>query len=73
MNDPADICEETEAVHKVARIQSILNSARGPQALNCADCGSEIPEIRRLALAGLAVTRCVFCQELVERNRRNRM
>lgn len=66
MNDIADICEETEGVHKAARIQSILNQARGKHASKCIDCESEIPECRRFALKGLSLTRCVGCQELVE-------
>lgn len=38
----------------------------GPSLTHCADCGDEIPEVRR-ALGGM--TRCVTCQSLFERAR----
>lgn len=39
---------------------------RGESALMCADCETEIPTARRLAMPGC--TRCVSCQEEYERN-----
>lgn len=33
----------------------------GPSLSHCTDCGEEIPEARRKAIAG--VIRCIYCQE----------
>lgn len=42
----------------VARVRAGLS--RVPSLSHCMDCGEEIPEARRNAIAG--VTRCIYCQ-----------
>jgi phage/conjugal plasmid C-4 type zinc finger TraR family protein len=42
----------------ISRVQSLLPS--GPSLTHCAECGSEIPEARRLAIHGVRL--CVTCQ-----------
>jgi len=48
----------------VSRAQSRLPT--GPSLSHCAECGAEIPEARRLAIAGVRL--CVICQEASDRN-----
>jgi phage/conjugal plasmid C-4 type zinc finger TraR family protein len=43
----------------VSRAQSRL--AQGPGLTHCAECGTQIPEARRQAVAGVRL--CVTCQE----------
>jgi phage/conjugal plasmid C-4 type zinc finger TraR family protein len=47
----------------VSRAQSRLSA--GPSLSHCAECGAEIPEARRLAIAGVRL--CVSCQETSDR------
>ena len=47
----------------VSRAQSRL--PQGPSLTHCADCGAEIPEARRNAIAGVRL--CVRCQEASDR------
>ena len=57
--------EQIDATVKdgVSRAQSRMPS--GPSLSHCAECGAEIPEARRIAIAGVRL--CVACQE--ERDR----
>ena len=50
-----------DAVH---RAQSRLPA--GPSLSHCADCGSAIPEGRRIAIPGVRL--CVACQETADRD-----
>lgn len=47
----------------VSRAKSRL--PQGPGLTHCADCGNEIPEARRKAIAGVRL--CVTCQEEEDR------
>jgi phage/conjugal plasmid C-4 type zinc finger TraR family protein len=47
----------------VTRAQSLLPS--GPSLSHCAECGTEIPEARRNAIAGVRL--CLACQEAADR------
>jgi phage/conjugal plasmid C-4 type zinc finger TraR family protein len=47
----------------VSRAQSRLPT--GPSLTHCAECGAEIPEARRQAIAGVRL--CVTCQEANDR------
>ena len=47
----------------VSRAQSRLR--QGPSLTHCADCGTQIPEARRNAIAGVRL--CVRCQEAADR------
>jgi len=48
----------------IARVRAGLSTR--PSLSHCSDCGEEIPEARRKAIAG--VTRCIDCQHYDERN-----
>ena len=48
----------------VSRAQSRLPT--GPSLSHCVECGAEIPEARRLAIAGVRL--CVTCQEASDRD-----
>ncbi len=50
----------------VRRAQARL--AAGPGATHCVRCGAEIPEARRLAVAGVRL--CIACQEAEDRDDR---
>ncbi|CAD7847117.1 MAG: Uncharacterized zinc-finger containing protein YbiI [Olavius algarvensis Gamma 3 endosymbiont] len=39
---------------------------KGQSLIHCEDCGNDIPEARRLAIAGVRL--CVACQEEVDRD-----
>ncbi len=47
----------------VNRVQSRL--PQGPSVTHCVECGTEIPEARRLAFQGVKM--CVACQEAEDR------
>ncbi len=56
-------------LNAIGKVQDALAKQREQPSLEeCEDCGDEIPEQRRIAIRG--VTRCVHCQELVERKLR---
>jgi phage/conjugal plasmid C-4 type zinc finger TraR family protein len=48
----------------VRRVKSRLPT--GPSLTHCAECGAEIPEARRQAIAGVRL--CVACQESQDRD-----
>jgi len=53
-----------------ATVKDGINRAKsrlpqGPGLTHCADCGTEIPEARRAAIAGVRL--CVACQEAEDR------
>jgi len=53
-----------------ATVKDGINRAKsrlpqGPGLTHCADCGAEIPEARRAAIAGVRL--CVACQEAEDR------
>lgn len=58
---------QIEAIHNnmnaIDAIRARLGS--GPSLSHCEECGDEIPEARRLAVAGCKL--CIFCQEAAER------
>ena len=56
-------------MNAIARVQGALAKQREHASLSeCEDCGEDIPEERQKTIAG--VTRCVACQERVERRLR---
>lgn len=61
--------EQAELV-QAAQLQRAIDSRvryQGVSALECDDCGAEIPEARRHAVPGCRL--CVDCQALVEARR----
>jgi phage/conjugal plasmid C-4 type zinc finger TraR family protein len=52
------------AVDKIR--QKLSKQTQSPSLTECQDCGEDIPRARQQAVPG--VSRCVFCQELHERN-----
>lgn len=53
----------------VAAVQAALAKQRSQPSLSeCEDCGEDIPEQRRLAMRG--ITRCIYCQGLLERKQK---
>lgn len=53
-------------MNAVAEVLRKLDSQRSKESLHeCEECGDEIPEARRIAVKGC--TRCVYCQELYEK------
>lgn len=53
-------------MNAVAEVQKRLALQRQqPSLTECDECGDEIPEARRLAIPG--VTRCVHCQQIIEK------
>jgi len=69
MADEGDIASEIEQRHREAALAR-HQPATGPSLEECEECGGEIPEARRKAIAG--VTRCVFCQSTQEAGARAR-
>lgn len=64
MADAADIASDIEQ-ERLTRILSNREQPKAqPSALECEECGDDIPEARRLALPGVAT--CVHCQALNE-------
>ena len=63
---------QLHAIHNnmnaVANVRRQLEEqASQPSLTHCEECGDEIPEKRRTAIRGVRL--CVFCQELLERNK----
>lgn len=69
MTDLLDMAKEQEE----NRLQGILAARKRPapaytvSATHCADCGTEIPAARRLAVPGCEL--CTYCQTLLEKRR----
>jgi RNA polymerase-binding transcription factor DksA len=56
-------------MNAIARVQAALDKQRESASLSeCEDCGDDIPLQRQQTIRG--VTRCVACQERVERRLR---
>ena len=53
--------EQIDATIKDAVARARDHLSTGPSLTHCAECGEEIPERRRLALAGVRL--CVSCQQ----------
>lgn len=67
--DEADIAQRNqEVLDRIALEQHLAGLPTGEAAEECEDCGKPIPEGRRLAAPGC--TRCIGCQERVEREKR---
>jgi phage/conjugal plasmid C-4 type zinc finger TraR family protein len=61
--------DQEEWFRQLALTAQAAKLPHGISATHCADCGDEIPEARRRAIAG--VVRCVDCQKLKERRSRS--
>lgn len=62
---------QLQAIHNnmnhIAKVRRQLElEAAQPSLTHCEDCGDEIPEQRRLVVAGCRL--CVYCKQLSERN-----
>lgn len=57
--------EQIDATVKDAIERARAQLAKGPGSSHCQECGVEIPEARRKAVAG--VRHCVACQEELDR------
>lgn len=66
MADIADIANDNAQLLLDAQLASRKQGGGVVQA-ECDGCGDEIPEARRVALAGHGCLRCIECQTLHER------
>ena len=67
--DEADIAQRNqEHFDRLALERHLAAMPQGESAVECEDCGEEIPEGRRKAYQGC--TRCIACQQRHERNQR---
>ena len=65
----AQILAMTRSMAAVNKVQEALAKQRLlPSLEDCEECGDEIPKERQQAIRG--VTRCIYCQELLERKGR---
>jgi phage/conjugal plasmid C-4 type zinc finger TraR family protein len=58
--------EQIDATVKDGILRAKSALAKGPGLSHCAECGTEIPEARRAAVAGVRL--CVACQEAQDRD-----
>ncbi len=66
MTDVFDRAQDLDATMRDAAIaEQRARMGHGPALLRCEDCGEEIPEARRAAVAGCRT--CIDCQGLRER------
>ena len=63
--DFGEEADERTQRHTAAAIAAARSRLDGDGAGDCTDCGAVIPEARRAAMPN--ATRCVDCQELLER------
>lgn len=71
--DEADISQRNQAHFErlaLQRLRNAMDELKGESAHECEECGDPIPEGRRQAVPGC--TRCIRCQEGVERLRGGR-
>ncbi len=70
--DEADIAQRNQEQFDRLALQRQLNAIppQGDSAKECEDCGEAIPEPRRMAAKGC--TRCMQCQSVYERMRKER-
>lgn len=68
MADNADRADNDTEIYLAAQIAAARTGV-GAFEDECIDCGSEIPQARRLALAGQGCVRCTSCQTLADRRR----
>jgi len=67
--DEIDRIQELEDTRLAERLAAIQKELEKPaESIDCVECGFEIPEERRKLLPH--ATRCVDCQNAIERNRR---
>lgn len=59
-----------EALYEQQQRSGLAGKTISDSAHECVDCEEQIPELRRAAVPG--VQRCVGCEELAERARRER-
>jgi phage/conjugal plasmid C-4 type zinc finger TraR family protein len=57
--------EQIDATVKDAVERAKSQLPAGPSLLHCAECGTEIPEARRVALPGVRL--CLACQEQLDK------
>jgi phage/conjugal plasmid C-4 type zinc finger TraR family protein len=57
--------EQIDATVKDAIERAKSQLPTGASLLHCADCGQEIPEARRIAIAGVRL--CIQCQEVADK------
>lgn len=69
MTDAVDIAQERAELLRDVALAEVTGRFRPPALEYCYDCGGQIPEERREALADLGATRCVSCQTIAERGR----
>jgi phage/conjugal plasmid C-4 type zinc finger TraR family protein len=58
--------EQIDATVKDGILRAKSQLAKGPGLSHCAECGAEIPEARRAAVAGVRL--CVACQDALDRD-----
>jgi phage/conjugal plasmid C-4 type zinc finger TraR family protein len=61
--------EQIDATVKDAIDRAKSQLPSGPGLLHCENCGQEIPEARRNAIAGVRM--CIACQEIADRERQS--
>ena len=59
--------EQIDATVKDGILRAKSQLPKGPGLSHCAECGNEIPEARRAAVAGVRL--CLPCQEEYDRDR----
>jgi phage/conjugal plasmid C-4 type zinc finger TraR family protein len=59
--------EQIDATVKEGILRAKSQLPQGPGLSHCAECGTEIPEARRAAVAGVRL--CLPCQEAHDRDR----
>lgn len=69
MADNADRADNDMEVLLAAQIAAAARAGVGAFEDECIDCGEEIPQARRLALAGQGCVRCTACQSFADRRR----
>ena len=67
--DECDIAQRNSETYLAAVLSSSGSTAGRVSLFICLDCGSTIPEKRRIAVPGC--TLCIQCQEETERENRN--
>ncbi|HXS22184.1 MAG TPA: DksA/TraR family C4-type zinc finger protein [Steroidobacteraceae bacterium] len=58
--------DQIDATVEDAILRAKSQLAQGPGLTHCADCGAQIPEARRKAVAGVRL--CIACQDAIDRD-----
>lgn len=69
MADAMDLAQQREQEDRERHISNARSRIAAPSRFVCEECDAPIPEVRRIAIPGVAF--CVTCQQVLELKRKH--